>query len=160
MADAQKQAVKAAEKEARSAKWAQRKQAFAQLWQAFNIQRKQDKQLIPLMLLALIGIAAAFFLIGLIFHMQWLLLPIGIAFGIVAALFIFTRRLERSVYERASDQPGAAGWALENMRNGRGHGVENQSCCSRHYAYGRGASRRGLCGIVWLAKVNRVASAR
>ena len=60
------------------------------------------------MLLALIGIAAAFFLIGLIFHMQWLLLPIGIAFGIVAALFIFTRRLERSVYERASDQPGAA----------------------------------------------------
>ena len=107
MADAQKQAAKAAEKEARSAKWAQRKQAFAQLWQAFNIQRKQDKQLIPLMLLALIGIAAAFFLIGLIFHMQWLLLPIGIAFGIVAALFIFTRRLERSVYERASDQPGA-----------------------------------------------------
>ena len=101
MADAQKQAAKAAEKEARSAKWAQRKQAFAQLWQAFNIQRKQDKQLIPLMLLALIGIAAAFFLIGLIFHMQWLLLPIGIAFGIVAALFIFTRRLERSVYERA-----------------------------------------------------------
>lgn len=148
MADAQKQAAKAAEKEARSAKWAQRKQAFAQLWQAFNIQRKQDKQLIPLMLLALIGIAAAFFLIGLIFHMQWLLLPIGIAFGIVAALFIFTRRLERSVYERASDQPGAAGWALENMRNGVGMVWKTKTAVAATTHMDAVHRVVGLCGIV------------
>jgi hypothetical protein len=148
MADAQKQAAKAAEKEARSAKWAQRKQAFAQLWQAFTIQRKQDKQLIPLMLLALIGIAAAFFLIGLIFHMQWLLLPIGIAFGIVAALFIFTRRLERSVYERASDQPGAAGWALENMRNGVGMVWKTKTAVAATTHMDAVHRVVGLCGIV------------
>lgn len=148
MADANKQAAKAAEKEAKAAKWAQRKQSLAQLWQAFNIQRKQDKQLVPLMLLALVGIAAVFFLIGLIFNLQWMLLPIGIALGLIAAMFIFTRRLERSVYDKAAGQAGAAGWALENMRSGVGMTWKTTTAVAVTTQMDAVHRVVGVCGIV------------
>ena len=54
--------------------------------------------------------------IGLIFGVQWVLLPIGIAIGVLAGVSIFGRRVQRSVYAKAEGQPGAAGWALDNMR--------------------------------------------
>lgn len=120
MADAKKQADKAAKKEARQAKRAQRKQTWKQMWQAFNLQRKQDKRLIPYMVLAIVGVAAAFFFLGLIWGGQWWMLPIGIAFGFILAMFIFTRRLENSMYDRASEQAGSAGWALDNLRDSPG----------------------------------------
>ncbi|WP_080794002.1 DUF4191 domain-containing protein [Corynebacterium pacaense] len=120
MADASKQADKAAKKQVRAAKKAQRKQTRSQMWQVFNMQRKQDKALIPLILLSVIGIPLLLFLIGLIWGGQWWMLPIGIALGIVLAMFIFTRRVERDVYKRAEGQQGAAGWAVENLRSGVG----------------------------------------
>ena len=42
--------------------------------------------------------------------------PIGIALGVLAAVSIFGRRVQRTVYSKAEGQPGAAGWALENMK--------------------------------------------
>ncbi|MDU6479776.1 MAG: DUF4191 domain-containing protein, partial [Corynebacterium kroppenstedtii] len=41
--------AKEEKKAQRSAKRAQRKQTRSQMWQAFNIQRKQDNKLIPYM---------------------------------------------------------------------------------------------------------------
>lgn len=118
MADAkQKAATKAAKQEERAAKRAKRKQTWSQFWQAFNLQRKQDKKLIPLMITAILGMALAFFLIGLLFGGQWFMLVLGIGFGVMAAMFIFSKRLEASMYDRVGDTPGAAGWTLENMRN-------------------------------------------
>lgn len=115
--DKQKAAAKAAKAEARTAKRAKRKQTWSQLWQAFNMQRKQDKKLIPLMILSIVGVAALFFLIGLIWGGQWFTLILGIGLGFVLAMYIFSRRLEKSMYDRVGDQPGAAGWALDNLRN-------------------------------------------
>lgn len=120
MADSTKAAAKAAKKEERAAKRAKRRQNYKQLWQAFNIQRKRDKALIPIMLGAVVGLALVFFLIGLLFHGQWFMLVLGIAFGFMLAMWLFTRRLEASMYDEAGDTPGAAGWALENMRNTMG----------------------------------------
>ncbi len=120
MADAKKQAAKAAKKEISAAKKAKRKETRSQMWQVFNMQRKQDKALIPLMLLAVLGIPLVLFLLGMIWGGQWWMLPIGIVAGVVAAMFIFTRRVERDVYKRASGQAGAAGWAVENLRSGVG----------------------------------------
>ncbi|AKK03572.1 DUF4191 domain-containing protein [Corynebacterium epidermidicanis] len=120
MADAKKAQLKAAEKEAKAAKRAQRKQNYSQMWQAFNIQRKNDKALVPLMLIAVVGMAVLFFGLGLLFNSQWWMLPIGLALGIMLAMFIFTRRVEKSVYDQAENQPGAAGWALENLKSGVG----------------------------------------
>ncbi|MDK6260946.1 DUF4191 domain-containing protein [Corynebacterium frankenforstense] len=117
MADAKKAADKAAKKEESKAKRAKRKQNFTQLWQAFNIQRKQDKWLIPLMLLAVVVPAVLLFVIGMFTGGKWFLLVIGLMLGVLAALWVMTRRIESSVYDKAQDSPGAAGWALENMRN-------------------------------------------
>lgn len=113
-------ADKSAKKEMRSAKRTKRKQTRSQIWQAFNLQRKRDKKLIPLMLAAIVGVALLFFLIGLLFGGEWFMLVPGILFGFVLAMFIFTRRLEGSMYEEVGDTPGAAGWTLENMRNTMG----------------------------------------
>ncbi|MER0082420.1 DUF4191 domain-containing protein [Corynebacterium sp. KPL2861] len=118
MAKDDKAAMKAAKKQERAAKRQKRKQTWSQLWQAFNLQRKQDKALIPIMLAAFLGVGLLFFLIGTLFNGQWFMLIIGLGLGALLAMFLFTRRLERDMYKRVEDQPGAAGWALEQqLRN-------------------------------------------
>ncbi|MBZ8178479.1 DUF4191 family protein [Corynebacterium poyangense] len=122
MADAKKAkaADKAARKEERAAKKARRKQTRSQLWQAFKLQKEHDKMLIPLMLLSVIGVALVFFLVGLLWNGQWFMLIMGIALGVMLAMFIFSRRLENSMYDRVGNEPGAAAWRLENLRNSMG----------------------------------------
>ena len=107
-------------KEQRAAKRAQRRNTRNQVLQAFNIQRKRDPKLIPLMLLSVIGVALMFFLIGLLFHGQWYMLVLGLLAGIVLAMWLFSRRLENSMYDEVGNQPGAAAWTLENMRSTMG----------------------------------------
>ena len=105
---------KAAKKEARREKRAASKARRRQIWEAFKIQRREDKKLVPLMVGAFLVCRRRWsFGIGLIFDVQWLVLPIGIAIGVLAAVSIFGRRVQRSVYSKAEGQPGAAGWALE-----------------------------------------------
>ena len=67
MAQDDKASLKAAKKQERAAKREQRKQTRSQMWQAFNMQRKHDKALIPIMLAAFLGMGLLFFLIGLLF---------------------------------------------------------------------------------------------
>ncbi|SEM12481.1 DUF4191 domain-containing protein [Rhodococcus maanshanensis] len=109
-------------KEAKAAAKAARKQASkerrSQLWQAFQMQRKEDKLLLPLMIGAVVGLAVVFFLVGLIFGIQWFLLPIGILLGVLAAFIIFGRRVQKTVYGKAEGQAGAGAWALDNMQGG------------------------------------------
>lgn len=74
-----KQAQSKEEKRAaRAAKRASGRAQRQQLWQAFNIQRKQDNKLIPLMILSVLGMAAVFDGIGLLWGGQWFMLIIGI----------------------------------------------------------------------------------
>ena len=118
MANDDKASLKEAKKQERAAKRAQRKQNWSQMWQAFNMQRKQDKALIPIMLAAFLGMGLLFFLIGSLFNGQWFMLILGLGIGAILAMFLFTRRLERDMYKKVEDQPGAAGWALEQqLRN-------------------------------------------
>ncbi|MGX4761162.1 DUF4191 domain-containing protein [Corynebacterium sp. FDAARGOS 1242] len=118
MANDDKASLKEAKKQERAAKRAQRKQNWSQMWQAFNMQRKQDKALIPIMLAAFLGMGLLFFLIGMLFKGQWFMLILGLGIGAILAMFLFTRRLERDMYKKVEDQPGAAGWALEQqLRN-------------------------------------------
>jgi hypothetical protein len=112
---AQKQ-DKSATKEVKAAKKAESRARRKQLFQAFNMQRKEDKALIPMMAGAIVVVAGALFAIGLPFHMQWVLLPIGIALGVLLAVIIFGRRVQKNVFGKAEGQPGAAAWALDNMR--------------------------------------------
>lgn len=103
-------------KRLKAEKRAASKQRRSQIWQAFQMQRKQDKLLLPLMIGSVVGAAVVAFLIGLIFGMSWIFLPFGIAIGALLAVSIFGRRVQRSVYSQADGQPGAAGWALDQLR--------------------------------------------
>lgn len=107
---------KAAKKEARKQKRQASKARRQQLFQAFQMQRKEDKLLIPIMVGVLLGVSAVAFLLGLIWNMHWMFLPVGIAFGLLGAVIIFGRRVQRTVYRKADGQPGSAGWALDNLR--------------------------------------------
>jgi hypothetical protein len=107
---------KAAAAEAKKARKEESKAKRKQIFQAFNMQRKEDKALIPIMLGAFLVIAGGLFAVGFIWGLQWFLLPVGIAFGLLAAVILFGRRVQKNVYGKAEGQPGAAAWALENMR--------------------------------------------
>ena len=47
---------------------------------------------------------------------QWMALPLGVALGVLGALLVFGRRVQRNVFAKAEGQPGAAAWALDNLR--------------------------------------------
>lgn len=108
----------AEKKAAKQAARAARRARITQIWQAFQMQRKNDKLLVPLMVGAVVGTGLVLFLVGLLIGQQWFLLPTGILLGILLAMIIFGRRVQRSVYAKANGQPGAAGWALDTMRGG------------------------------------------
>ncbi len=107
---------KSDKKAARRAKRAQARQRYRQMWEAFKMQRKEDRALIPWMVGVFLLSVAVVFGIGLIFGAQWLVLPLGIAIGLLAALSLFGRRVQRTVFAKADGQAGAAGWALDNLR--------------------------------------------
>jgi hypothetical protein len=107
---------KAAKQEARRAKRAASKARRKQIFEAFKMQRREDKALIPWMVGVFLLSVVVVFGVGLFFNLHWILLPVGIAIGVLAAISVFGRRVQRSVYTKADGQPGAAGWALDNMR--------------------------------------------
>ena len=107
---------KSVKKEAAKARRQASRDRRRQIFEAFKVQRREDKLLVPLMVGALLACTAAAFGIGFIFGLHWMFLPMGIALGLLAAVVIFGRRVQRTVYAKAEGQPGAAAWALENMR--------------------------------------------
>ena len=107
---------KAAKKEAARAKREASRARRRQIFEAFKMQRREDKALVPLMVGVFLLAVLVVFGIGLIFDLHWVFLPVGIAIGVLAAISIFGRRVQRNVYGKAEGQPGAAGWALDNLR--------------------------------------------
>ncbi|MDN5682782.1 DUF4191 domain-containing protein [Corynebacterium glyciniphilum] len=104
----------------KAAKKSRRKQTRGQMWQAFQMQRKKDKKLIPYMLLGLLGPVVVMLALSLVFGWWWLNLIVGIAVGVMVAFWIFSRRLQAGVYDQIEGEAGAAGWALQNLRDGVG----------------------------------------
>ncbi|MGH3769457.1 MAG: DUF4191 domain-containing protein [Pseudonocardiaceae bacterium] len=107
-------AAKAAKQERRAAS----KQRRAQVLQAFNMQRREDKVLLPLMIGVFLAVAAVVFGLGFLFGQQWVALPLALILGALGAILLFGRRVQRNVFAKAEGQPGAAAWALENLRGG------------------------------------------
>ncbi|MGE2730346.1 DUF4191 domain-containing protein [Mycolicibacterium vaccae] len=110
--------AKAAKAEAKAARKAASKQRRSQLWQAFQIQRKEDKRLLPYMILAFVGIVGVSVALGVYAggFTMFMLIPLGIVLGALVAFIIFGRRAQKSVYKKAEGQTGAAAWALDNLR--------------------------------------------
>ena len=109
---------KAAKAEAKAAAKAASKQRRKQLWQAFQMQRKEDKRLLPYMIGAFVLIVAASVAGGIVVGgiTMYLLILLGVVLGALVAFIIFGRRAQKSVYTKAEGQTGAAAWALDNLR--------------------------------------------
>lgn len=114
-----KSADKEAKKAAKAAKRVAAKERRSQIWQAFQMQRKQDKRLLPYMIGALVGVAALLTLALMWFLPWWMVLPFGIVLGAMAAMIIFSRRVQANVYKQAEGTPGAAAWSLQNNLRGK-----------------------------------------
>jgi hypothetical protein len=111
-------AVKAAKAEAKAERKAASKERRQQLWQAFQIQRKEDKRLLPYMIGAFVLIVAAAATAGVFARgfTMIMMIVLGVLLGALVAFIIFGRRAQKSVYRKAEGQTGAAAWALDNMR--------------------------------------------
>src|SRR6195952_4683700 len=112
-------ADKAAKAEAKTARKAASKERRGQLWQAFQIQRKEDTRLLPYMIGAFVLIVGAAVAAGVISGSTFTMLtliPLGVVLGALVAFIIFGRRAQKSVYRKAEGQTGAAAWALDNLR--------------------------------------------
>ncbi|MCV7175084.1 DUF4191 domain-containing protein [Mycolicibacterium sphagni] len=109
---------KAAKAEAKAASKAAAKQRRSQLWQAFQMQRKEDKRLLPYMIGAFLLIVAAAVVAGVLVggFTTYMLIPLGVVLGALVAFIIFGRRAQKSVFTKAEGQTGAAAWALDNLR--------------------------------------------
>lgn len=110
--------TKAAKAEATAARKAASKQRRSQLWQAFQMQRKEDARLLPYMIGAFVLIVAASAVLGVYAGgiTAYLLIPLGVVLGVLVAFIIFGRRAQKSVFKKAEGQTGAAAWALDNLR--------------------------------------------
>src|ERR1700722_8250275 len=111
-------ANKAARAEAKATRKAAAKERRSQLWQAFNVQRQEDKRLLPYMIGAFVLIAGVSVAVGVgsgAFTMVTMI-PLGVVLGVLVAFIIFGRRAQRSVFRKAEGQTGAAAWALDNLR--------------------------------------------
>jgi hypothetical protein len=84
--------------------------------QAYSLTRKNDPKLPWIMLIAFVAVFAVIELIGILIDSPFLLLPLAVIAGALAAMVIFGRRAQGSAYRQVEGQPGAAAWVLEGMR--------------------------------------------
>ena len=110
--------AKAAKAEAKATRKAAARKRRAQLWQAFKIQRQEDRRLLPYMIGAFVVITGASVFLGLMSggFTRYLMIVLGVILAALVSFIIFGRRAQKSVYLKAEGQTGAAAWALENMR--------------------------------------------
>src|SRR5271156_5965127 len=97
---------KAAKAQAQAARKAAARERRGKLWQAFNIQRKEDKRLLPYMIGAFVLIVGVCTAVGV-----WAggftmitMIPLGVLLGLRVAFIIFPRRAQRAVFTRAEGQ--------------------------------------------------------
>jgi len=91
---------------------------YHQVWQAYQMTRKQDPAITWLMLGAFFGVIAVALAIGLVWGPWLYTLLLGTPFGALAAMFILARRAEKAAYAQIEGQPGASRAALGTIRRG------------------------------------------
>jgi Domain of unknown function (DUF4191) len=94
-----------------------RGERWKQILAAYRITRQRDPRLPLWMLLAFFGVFGVILLLltvlgGPIF----INIPIALLGGMVGLMAVFGRRAQKAAFREAEGQPGAAGWALQNMR--------------------------------------------
>ncbi len=91
---------------------------IAQLKQAFDMTRRNDRQLVPLMLAAFLGSVLIMLIIGLLVENWITFLILGLFIGVMAALLILSLRAQNAALTQLEGQPGAARAAMSLLRRG------------------------------------------
>ncbi len=115
---------KAAAKEAAAARKAERRGKFRanvkNTFEAFKMQRREDKLLLPLMVGAFAVPVVLAVVISLVLTLAVVslvsTLVLGVLVGVLLAFIIFVRRAQRGMFARVEGQPGAAAWVLDQLR--------------------------------------------
>lgn len=89
-----------------------------QISEVFKMTRRNDPNVVWIMLLAFLSIVAVGLVIGFLIQNWITMLIIAIPLGFLAAVFILSRRAERAAFSQIEGQPGAAGAALSVLRRG------------------------------------------
>jgi hypothetical protein len=84
--------------------------------QAYTLTSKNDPKLPWILLITFVVVATVVELLGILFGMPFLFIPLAILFALLATLIVFGRRAQGSAYRQVEGQPGAAAWVLEGMR--------------------------------------------
>ena len=87
-----------------------------QIRMAFTATRAQDPKVLPLVLAAFFGPILLFVAIGLVLGGVAYLAFLGALVGLVAAAFVFGKRVQNTAYSQVEGQLGAAAAVLTNMR--------------------------------------------
>lgn len=86
--------------------------------EVFNMTRRNDPNVIWIMVLAFLAVVAVGLLIGFLIRNVITMIIIAIPLAFLAALFILSRRAERAAFAQIEGKPGAAGAALSVLRRG------------------------------------------
>jgi F0F1-type ATP synthase assembly protein I len=109
--------TRAEKKQQRATKRQNRRDNFTQMRQAFTLTRQNDPRLIPYLILAFVVTAAVIYLAGFFgLGSPWFPLLPAVVLGLIAAMFVFSRRAQSSAYQQAEGQPGAAAYILGQLR--------------------------------------------
>ncbi|APF39753.1 DUF4191 domain-containing protein [Neomicrococcus aestuarii] len=91
---------------------------FRQFGQVFQMTRREDPTVVWVMILAFLGVVAVGLLLGLLFN-NWITgLLIGIPLGLLAAVWILSRRAERAAFSQLEGRQGAVGASMSVLRRG------------------------------------------
>lgn len=108
---------RAEKKAARSQRRQSRRDSIRQMRQAFSITRQNDARLVPYLVITFVAVAAVLYvLLLLLTGSVWLPILPAVLFGLLAGMFLFSRRAQSSAYAQAEGQAGAAAYVLGQLR--------------------------------------------
>jgi hypothetical protein len=91
---------------------------YKQVWQVYQMTRETDPAVTWWMLGTFLGILAVGVVVGLLTDKVWYFATLALPFGLLAAMFLLTRRAETAAYRKIEGQPGASLSALSTIRRG------------------------------------------
>jgi hypothetical protein len=91
---------------------------YHQVWQAYQMTRKNDPAVTWILLAIFFGIVAVGLVIGLLVGHWLYVLLLSLPFALLGSLFVLARRAETAAYTQIEGQPGASRAALGTIRRG------------------------------------------
>lgn len=106
----------ASRKEKRAARKAKRSQRNNTIKQAFSMTRKADPRMLPLVLIAVLGILSLALLVGILIGAPFISLGLALPLAALVGMLIFSRRAQKVAFSQVEGELGAAAAVTTNMK--------------------------------------------